>query len=275
LLSGELASQLSGRYIQILVQPFSFREFLQVRQSKASRTAYLGYLSAGGLPELFHLPNEETRRHYVSAIKDTVLLKDIIQRYNIKDARLLEDLFVFLVNNASNLISITNIVDYFASRKRKVHYETVANYIQFMENAFLVHKVERYSIKGKETLSGTYKYYINDLSFRNYLYPGFNHGLGYKLENAVFLQLLCSGYSVYAGAMRTREIDFIAHKAKQTIYLQSAWTLTDPATIDREYGALKAVDDNFPKYVVSMDDFQLESNQGIEHVQAWRLNEVL
>ncbi|TSA31012.1 MAG: ATP-binding protein [Porphyromonadaceae bacterium] len=275
LLAGELASLLSGRYIQFNVQPFNYQEFLLARQLEPSRSSYLEFLQTGGLPELFHLPNDETKRHYLSAIKDTVLLKDIIQRYNIKDARLLEDLFVFLVNNASNLISVTSIVNFFAGKKRKTNYETIANYIQYMESTFLVHKVDRFNIKGKETISGTYKYYINDLSFKNYLYPGFESGLGYKLENVVYLQLLFSGYTVHIGTLRNKEVDFVAQKANRTVYFQCAHVLTDPATIDREYAPLKAIADNFEKYVVSMDDIRLESNEGIGHIQAWRLVEVL
>ncbi|MCX6225014.1 MAG: ATP-binding protein [Bacteroidia bacterium] len=275
LLAGELSSLLSGRYIQFNVQPFNYQEFLLAKQLEPSRSSYLEYLQTGGLPELFHLPNDETKRHYISAIKDTVLLKDIIQRYNIKDARLLEDLFIFLVNNASNLISVTSIVNYFAGKKRKTNYETVANYIQYMENTFLVHKVNRFNIKGKETLSGTYKYYINDLSFKNYLYPGFDYGLGYKLENAIYLQLLFSGYTLYIGTLRNKEVDFVAQKANRTVYLQCTFALTDPATINREYATLKAIPDNFEKYVVSMDDVRMESNEGIGHIQAWRLGEIL
>lgn len=166
-------------------------------------------------------------------------------------------------------------MNYFAGKKRKTNYETVANYIQYMENTFLVHKVDRFNIRGKETLSGTYKYYMNDLSFKNYLYPGFEYGIGYKLENAVYLQLLFSGYTIHIGTLRNKEVDFVAQKAKRTVYFQCAYVLTDPATIDREYAPLKAIADNFEKYVVSMDDIRLESNEGIGHIQAWRLVEVL
>src|SRR3546814_17912251 len=124
-------------------------------------------MESGALPELFVLPNEETKRNYIAAIKDTVLLRDIIQRHSIKDPRLLEDLFVFLVNNASNLISITNIVNFFKNNKRNTSYDTISNYIGFLTNTFLAHKVERDNIKGKETITGTDKYYINSLSFKN------------------------------------------------------------------------------------------------------------
>lgn len=275
LLSGELASLLSGRYIEFFIQPYSYQEFCDANKLNNSRNSYLQFLQDGGLPELFHLPDDETKRHYVSAIKDTVLLKDIIQRHNIKDAKLLEDLFVFLVNNASNLISFTSIVKYFAAKNRKTNYETVANYIRYMEDTFLVHRVDRYHIKGKETLSGAYKFYINDLAFKNYLYPGFQYGNGYRLENLVYLQLVFSGYKVYTGAMRNREVDFVARKADRIIYLQSSYLLNDEKTVEREYSALAAIPDNYEKFVVSMDEIPLSSKEGIKHIQAWRLEEIL
>ncbi len=275
LLSGELASLLSGRYLQVNVQPFIYQEFLLAKELQPSRSTYLEYLQTGGMPELFHLPNDEIKRHYLSAVKDTVLLKDIIQRYNVKDARMLEDIFVFLVNNASNLISVTSIVNYFAAKKRKTNYETVSNYIQYMESTFLVHKVDRFNIRGKETLGGSCKYYLNDLSFKNYLYPGFEYGLGYKLENAIYLQLLFSGYNIHMGTLRNKEIDFVAKKAARTVYLQCAYTLKDTETIEREYSSLKAVPDNFEKYVVSVDEDLLESNEGIGNIQAWNLAAIL
>lgn len=275
LLSGELATLLSGRFLEFHILPFSYLEYNVAKQLNDSRSSYIEYLQSGGLPELIHLPNDETKQHYVSAVKDTVLLKDLILRYKIKDAKLLEDLFAFLVNNASNLISISSIVNYFASKNRKTNYETVSNYIGYMVGTFLIHKAERYHIKGKEILSGNCKYYINDLAFKNYLYPGFEYGQGYKLENAVYLQLLFSGYTVYAGALRNKEIDFVAHKGKRTIYLQVAYQLTEQQTIQREYSALESISDNYEKYVVSMDEFQLESKEGIGHIQAWKLDSFL
>jgi len=189
MLSGELATLLSGRYVSFQAYPFSFSEFCLFKQLEQSKASYLDYLQTGALPELFHLPEHETKRHYVSAVKDTVLLRDVIQRYNIKDAKLLDDIFVYLVNNVSNMVSVSNIVNYFKSKNRKVNYETVANYIQYIENTFIIHRAERYNIKGKEIISGNSKFYLNDLSFKNYLYSGFGHGIGYLLENSVYLQL--------------------------------------------------------------------------------------
>jgi len=275
LLSGEMASLLSGRCIQFQIFPFSYREFIAVHQLENMKTSFLSYLQTGGLPELIHLPNEETKRHYLSAMRDTVLLRDIIQRFNVKDARLLEDIFSFLVNNASNLISISNIINYFTGKNRKTNYETIANYIDHLKNTYLVHQAERFSIKGKEIIAGNSKYYINDLSFKNYLYPGFAYGLGYMLENIVYLQLLNSGYNVYVGYIRNKEIDFVVTKNDRTIYIQTTYLLIDKTTIEREYAQLESIPDNFEKYVVSLDDIQLPNRNGIQHILAWHLNEIL
>ncbi|MDP2335132.1 MAG: ATP-binding protein [Bacteroidota bacterium] len=275
MLSMELATLLSGRYVNFEVFPFSYAEYTGITQKEVKKQSYIDYMESGALPELFVLPNDETKRNYISAIKDTVLLRDIIQRHSIKDPKLLEDVFVYLVNNASNLVSIVNIVNYFKSNGRKTTYDTVANYISYIEDTFMIHKVERYDIRGKETISGNCKYYINDLSFKNYLYPGFGYGVGYKLENLVYLELRRAGYEVYVGAMRDKEVDFVAKKGDRLIYLQSTYLLVDEQTILREYAPLEAIGDNYEKTVVSLDDISLPSNKGIRHIQAWKLHEIL
>jgi uncharacterized protein len=275
LLSGELATLLSGRYVQFLILPFSFTEYCGVHNLQKNKSSYIDYLQAGGLPELMHLPNDETKRHYVSAIKDTVLLRDIIQRNNIKDTKLLEDLFIYLVNNASNLLSVSNIIHFFESKKRKTNYETLSNYLRFIEEVFLVHRAERFNIKGKETIAGNCKYYINDLAFSNYLFTGFGYGIGYKLENLIYLELIRKGYVVYVGVLRDKEIDFVAKLGERTIYIQSAYILADKEIIRREYASLEAISDNFEKYVVSLDEVQLPTNEGIRHIQAWNLSDVI
>jgi uncharacterized protein len=275
MLSMELATLLSGRYVNFEVFPFSYAEYTGITRIVLKKQSYIDYMESGALPELFVLPNDQTKRNYISAIKDTVLLRDIIQRHSIKDPKLLEDIFIYLVNNASNLISITNIANYFKSNGRKTTYDTVANYIGYIEDTFLIHKVERYDIRGKETISGNCKYYINDLSFKNYLYPGFSYGVGYKLENLVYLELRRAGYEVYVGAMRDKEVDFVAKKGDRLIYIQSTYLLVDEQTTQREYAPLEAISDNYEKAVVSLDDISLPSNKGIRHIQAWKLHEIL
>ncbi|MDL2323336.1 ATP-binding protein [Bacteroidales bacterium OttesenSCG-928-A17] len=275
MLSGELATLLSGRYVKFDIFPFSFVEYCGISGKEPIKQTYIDYMNSGGLPELFLLPNEETKQNYVSAIKDTVLLRDIIQRHSIKDPKLLEELFVYLVSNASTLVSITNIVNYMKSNGRRTTYDTVSNYMSYMEDAFLVHRAERYDIRGKESLSGNCKYYINDLAFKNFLYPGFGYGIGYKLENLVYLELLRMGFKVYVGMIRNKEIDFVAMKGDRVIYVQSTYILIDKETIDREYSALQAINDNYEKIVVSLDDIALPLNEGIRHIQAWKLSDLL
>lgn len=271
MLSGELATLLSGRYVCFEIFPFSYVEYIGITGQKTGRNTYMEYMGSGGLPELFLLPTTEFKRNYLSAIKDTVLLRDIIQRNNIRDTKLLEDIFVFLVNNASNLISIANIVNFFKGQNRKTSYDAVSNYIGYIEDAFLIHRCDRYDIKGKDTLSGNAKYYINDLAYKNYLYPGYGYGFGYLAENLIYLELCRAGFDVYAGALRNREVDFVAKKADHTIYLQSAYQLSDDSTVEREYSALEAIGDHFEKLVVSLDEITLPSRGGIRHIQAWNL----
>lgn len=275
MLSGELATLLSGRYVSFEVFPFGFTEYTGITNSMQNKESYINYMASGGLPELFVLPNEDTKRNYVSAVKDTVLLRDVIQRYAVKAPKLLEDIFVYLVNNASNLLSVNNIANYLKSNGRKTTYDTVANYIGYIEDTFLVHKAERYDIKGKETISGNGKYYSNDLAYKNYLYSGFGYGVGYKLENLVYLELRRAGYEIYVGAMRDKEVVFVARKAERLLYVQSTYLLVDEATIKREYGPLEAINDNYEKIVVSLDDVAFPINKGIKHIQAWKMHEFL
>ncbi|MBS9768411.1 MAG: ATP-binding protein [Flavobacteriaceae bacterium] len=275
LLSGELATLLSGRYIEFEIFPFDFNEFCLVKKQEQNRKSYLDFINFGGLPELFNLTHYESQKQYVSSIKDTVLLRDIVNRSTIRDVKLLDDLFVYLVNNASNLLSITNLVNYFKSKKRKTSYETVANYIQLIENTFLIHKCERYNIKGKEIVGGNAKYYVNDLAFKNLLFSGFGYGMGYLLENRVFLDLKQAGFTVYTGNLGKNEVDFVAQKEDRILYIQCAYLLEDEKTIEREYGVLKKIKDNFEKWVVSLDEVNLPKNEGIRHIQAWNLSKEL
>lgn len=275
LLSGELATLLSGRYVEFEVFPFSYTEYCGITNQQIGRDSYKKYIQSGALPELFNLPNEEMKQNYISSIKDTVMLRDIVARYKVKDVKLLDDLFVYLVNSAANIISITNIINFFKSKKRKTNYETLSSYTNYLENSFLIHRAERYNIKGKDTISGNCKYYLNDLSYRNYLYSGYGYGLGYLLENAVYLSLRRAGYQVYVGTIKDTEVDFVAIKGDRKLYLQVTLQLIEEQTIEREYRSLKLIEDNFDKYIVSMDDYKIPTNEGIEHISAWELDNLL
>ena len=172
-------------------------------------------------------------------------------------------------------MSIGSIVNYFKGQGRKTSYDAVAAYIGYIEDSFLAYRCERFDLRGKEVLSGTAKYYINDLAYKNFLYSGTAYGMGYKLENLVYLDLLRAGYDVYTGCAKEKEVDFVARKGDRTLYLQSTYMLVDEQTMRREYSALEAIEDNYEKFVVSLDDFSLPSNGGIRHVRAWELQEIL
>lgn len=273
--SGELSTLLSGRYVEFHIFPLSYEEYAHVHQMSIGRESYMRYMADGGYPELAHFQSSDVKRNYISGLKDTVLLKDIIRRYTIRDVRLLENLFTYLVNNASNLLSVTNITNFIKSKGRKTSYDTVSAYLGYIEEVYLAHRALRYNIKGKETLSGSCKYYMNDLSFKNYLYAGLGYGTGYLLENLVYIELLRYGYDVYVGSVKDKEVDFVAIKNDRTIYVQATYMLLDEQTIEREYAPLECIADNYEKIVVSLDDIQLPSRNGIKHVRAWELSQML
>lgn len=281
MLSGELATHLSGRYVQFEILPFSYKEWCDVHQKEQGFDSYEEYLHDGGLPELIHLNDDEVRRHYMSSLKDTILLRDIISRYSIRDPKLLEDLFVYTVNNATKLTTPNNIVKFYKGKGKKVNYETVASYLAYMTETYIIHKAERYNIQGKETIAGNCKYYINDLSFYNYLYRGFSFGAGYELENLVYLELRRAGYEVYVGTIQGAhtdehsEVDFVAINGDKKIYVQASYETSDPKTLEREYSSLELIQDHYPKFVVTMDKFQRPIRNGIVHVLAPEFHKVL
>ncbi|MCC5932607.1 MAG: ATP-binding protein [Candidatus Cyclonatronum sp.] len=269
LLSGELATHLSGRYVSFLVTAFCYDEFLAISSLPAGKASFLKFLQTGGLPELFKLPDEESRRHYVSAVYDTVILRDIVERHHIRDVSLLKDLFTFIAANAGSLISVNRLIAYFKGQGRKTNYETAAQYIRYLEDAFIIHKCERYQIKGKDVLSGSAKYYLNDLTFKNYLFPGVHLGWGHLMENLVYIELLARGYTVYTGQHQDKEIDFVASLGEETRYLQVAWQLTDERTKARDYAPLLNIRDAHPKLLISADDIPLPPQEGIPNLLYW------
>lgn len=273
--SSELSTLLSGRYVEFRIFPLSYEEYICIKGMPNSKSSYLAYTQDGGYPELLNFTDTEIKRNYMSALKDTVLLKDVIRRYAIKDVRLLEDLFAYVTNNAANLLSVSNIANYIKSKGRKSSYDTVSAYIDYIESTFLIHRALRYNIKGKETLAGVCKFYANDLAFKNFLFAGMGYGIGYQVENLVYLELLRQGFDVYVGTIKEKEVDFVAIKNDRRIYLQATYVLADEATIQREYAPLKLIDDNYEKYIVSLDDLPLASQNGIRHIQAWQLSPIL
>lgn len=271
MLSSELATYLSGRYVAFEIFPFSFKEFIFSRSLPKNKESFLSYMKTGGLPELINLPDVETKTHYVSSLKDTVMLRDVVERHGIKDVQLLEDTFKFVADNIGSLFSTNAIVNYLGNHKIKTNHETISNYIRHLNQAFLIHGAERYDIKGKEIFSTGKKYYLNDLSFKNYLSSDFNYGLGNQLENILYLHYKRLGYSVYVGTVSGEEVDFVLEKEGEKKYIQAAYALSNKKTVDREFRSLEKIKDSFEKMVISLDDAPLGNKDGIHHVCAWDL----
>ena len=269
LLSGELASLLSGRYLLLEVYPFSYREFLEYHHLENTKDNFITYITTSALPEIFHLDSDEARRYYFQSLKNTILLKDIMYRHKIRDYVLLEDIFLFLLHNVGNLTSVPSIIKYFKSRNRKADYVTISQYILYMKEAFLIHEAPRFLLKTKEILSGEKKYFVNDPGFRNYLFPHLISDFSAMLENTVFLHLKMAGYEIKVGFEKNREVDFFATKSDHKQYVQVTYVMPAKETIEREFGALEKINDNLPKYVVSMDDLLINNEKGIIHKHIW------
>jgi len=271
LLSGELASLLSGRYVEFEIYPFSFFEFAGIKNLTVSKESFLRYMQSGGLPEMFHFDQEELHRHYTESLRNTIVLRDIVGRHNIKDLSLLEEVFKFLSANIGNLTSFSSIVNYFKSKQKKTNYETISSYVGFLTDTFILHQSERFNLRGKQLLGGECKYYLNDLSFKNYLLGYYPSDIGNNLENYVYMQLRRMGYQVFVGVYNKVEIDFIALKPEKTLYIQVCYTLNETKTIDREFGNLLLIKDNHEKMVVSLDDIKYSDYEGIKHIRPWEL----
>ncbi|HEY5509406.1 MAG TPA: ATP-binding protein [Prolixibacteraceae bacterium] len=272
LLSGELASMLSGRYVEFEIFPFSFFEFAGIKNWPINKENFLKYMQSGGLPEMFNFEQEELHRHYTESLRNTIVLRDIVGRHNIKDLSLLEDVFKFLSVNIGNLTSFSSIVNYFKSKQKKTNYETISSYVGFLKDTFIIHQAERFNLRGKQLLGGECKYYLNDLSFKNYLLGNYPSDIGNNLENYVYMQLRRMGYKVTVGVFKDVEIDFVAQKPEKTLYVQVCYLLNETKTVEREFGNLLLIKDNHEKIVVSLDDFKFSDYEGIKHIRPWELS---
>ena len=269
LLSSEIATLLSGRYIEIPVYTLSFDEFLTFQENDRQNlnNAFSDYLKYGGFPALHHFDmNETVVYQYISSIYDTILLKDVIRRNNIRNVRLLEDITRYIFDNIGNIFSSKKVSDFLKTQKISVGIETVQNYISYLHDAFAVHKASRYDIKGKRVLELHEKYYMGDIGLRHALL-GYREGdISGVLENIVFLELKRRGYDVHIGKLGDMEIDFIAEKENRRIYIQVAYLLASDRTINREFSSLLQIPDNYPKYVLSMDPFFGNDVKGVKRM---------
>ena len=269
LLSGELATYLGGRYVEFVIYPFSYAEFLEAYRSiypdTADREAFSRYLVCGGMPYLMNLRYEEgPSRQYLRDLFDSVQLKDVIRRNDIRDADKLERLVTYVMANIGNTFSATSISRYLKNEGRTMSPETVLNYLGYCMDAFLFYRAKRADLQGKQILSVNEKYYMVDHGIRQAVFGSNTRDINLVLENIVYMELLRRGYTVTVGKIGDLEIDLIGEKDGKRIYMQVCYILASEETVEREFGPYRYVKDNYPKYVVSMDEIDM-SRDGIIH----------
>lgn len=267
ILSGELATLLSGRYVEIKMQPFSFREFVEASGSTMDLPRkYREYIENGSFPYILELDGKKAKTIYLEGIYNSVVLKDIVARKKILDVPVLENVIKFIFDNIGNPTSATKIANALTSGGRKTTVNTVENYLKALQESFIVYKVNRYDVKGKQLLETGGKYYVVDIGLRYYLLGTKKADRGHILENIVYLELLRRGYEVYVGKVGASEVDFIAVNEEGTEYYQVAYTVTDDDVLERELKPLDSISDHNPKYLLTMDDEPLTSHNGIKQI---------
>ena len=265
LLSGELSTYLAGRYVQFVIYPFSYQEFILANQLDDTPQAFQKYLLFGGMPFLMNLHFQEgPSRQHLRDMYNSVILKDIVQRNNLRDVDLLERIIGYALSSIGHVFSASNITKYLKSEHRKVSNDTVLNYLNACTTAYLFYKIPRQDLLGKKLLSINEKYYVVDHGLREAVYGHNARDIDQILENIVCLELLRRGYTVTIGKTGNFEVDFIAEKGNRKCYVQVTYLLASPETIEREFRVYKDIKDNYPKYVVSMDELDF-SQDGIQH----------
>ena len=276
LLSGELATLLSGRYVSFLMAPFSFKEVVELKKLKTKeeiKQEFLEYILWGGMPQRFQFDNSDSMKIFLIDIFNSIVLKDIVKRYNIKNVTIFERIMEYLVTNPSQSFSSKNILKEFEKAEIPISSKTVYECLDYAESSMLMRKVSEYDIRGKRILSRKDKYYLTDLGIGQVLNVNKKAQYGAYLENIVYNELIYRGYEVSIGNNNGKEIDFVATKYGKREYYQVCYYLTDENVVEREFGAFRGIDDNYPKYVVSMDELDFSQN-GIIHqnIIDWLLN---
>jgi len=268
LMSGELASFLSGRYIEFKIHPLSFSEFCLFHNLSKTNESLLKYFRYGGMPFLRHLPLEDlTVNEYLQSIYSTILLRDIAERYDVRNIHLLKSLSRYVADSSGTNFSSLSISNYYKSINVQVAPKTILDYVDYLKNAFIVNQVERYNLVGKKILTSGGKLYFEDFGLRNSIVGGLKlTDIQKVLENAVYMHLSRHNYKIFAGQIGDKEIDFIAERGNEKCYIQVAYKLQLDKTIDREFGNLLSIKDNFPKIVVTMDELAGTDYQGIRHI---------
>ena len=266
MLSDELSSVLSGRYVLFNINPLSYKEFVQLTDKNGQDLdTFWDYAKWGGLPNRCEFINEIDIKNYLHSVYDSIILRDVVKRLNLKDTVLFDMILQYLIETAGREFSAENVIKYLMNENKKISNETLYNYIDALCKALIIKKVYRYDVAGKSVLKTLNKYYATDLGIAQIK----NNNPEFKsyivLENVVYNELLNRGYDVYIGKTKTGEVDFLAKKEGNTKYIQVAYEMNSEETIDREFGAYKGVDDNYPKYVISLDKINL-SRDGIIHL---------
>ena len=267
MLSGELATYLTGRYMQVHMLPLSFKEYLEYYGENNETQKYNTYIKNGGFPYLINL-NEDSEliRNYLEGVYTTIILKDVVSKNNIKDTMILDSITKFIFDNIGQLVSTNKIANTLASNNRKCSVNTVENYINNLLDSYIIYKISRYDIKGKEYLKTGYKYYVCDLGLRNYLL-GSIKDYGSILENIIFLELKRRNYDIYIGKHDDNEIDFVIKNNEGIKYIQVALSVRDEKTLERELNPLKNINDNYPKYIITLDYDNVDYD-GIKQINA-------
>ncbi|MDE6351577.1 MAG: ATP-binding protein [Muribaculaceae bacterium] len=269
--SSELGTRLSGRYIEVKIYNLSYLEFLRFHNLEDSEAALMYYLKVGGLPGLFAFTREEESqiKDYLEGVYNTILIKDVVSREKVRNVSQLENVIRYVTDNIGKPISVANMVRYMTSKGEKISDETVSNYLKYFQDAYLAIPIRRFDIHGKILLESNNKYYFSDHGIRNFLCAtDFRGSIEKIMENVVWNHLRRQGFDVTVGILRAGEIDFVATKGDQRMYIQVTYLLASEDTIKREFGNLAAIKDNYPKYVVSLDPISggLNEYPGIEHV---------
>ena len=267
LLSGEFATYLTGRIISIKMMPFTYSEFLELKKSKheeINEKAISEYVEWGGMPLIYNTNNEIERKMYLRDLYSAIILKDIVERNKIKDINLLNKIVQFMMENIGGIISSNSIAGYLKNDKVNTTVDTVMNYVEYITSSSIFSKVNRYDIRGKNVMATLEKYYVTDLGIAQIKSNNFEINKPFALENVVFNELITRGYEVYIGKTKKGEIDFIATNTKEKLYFQIAYYLSDEKVVEREFGAFKDIEDNYTKYVLSMDKCDF-SKDGIIH----------
>lgn len=267
MLSGELATYLTGRYMQIHMLPLSFKEYFSAHEEKNELRVYQEYIENGGFPYLINLNNDKLLiRNYLDGIYNTVLMKDVIARNGIKDIMILDSLIKFIFDNIGQLVSTNKISNTLNSNNRKNSVNTIENYLANLMDSFIIYKVSRYDIKGKEYLKTGDKYYLCDLGLRYYLLGEINNN-GSILENVIFLELKRLGYQIFVGKYEDKEIGFVVKNNEGIKYIQVSLSVRDESTLKRELEPLKNIKDNYPKYIITLD-YDTNNYEGIKQISA-------